>query len=250
MGLLLVYAIRARKVQLLEHLLEVLLKFRTYYWDITMPESGGMKDGPTPLELDIMRSFGWAIVELEDALYQRYIRISAARSLMPEATFKANLRIMEAKGYVSSMSLHGRPAYRRLLVGEDIGKELHPKVPLDEIRLALGSLKTKHRFSKKHRSRVTSEVVRDSDIVSSEIQRALENWMLSDSEKISKGAVHAHIANMMTSLQKSEDALFEYVRIELPGLLAEIGLILRTYGADFLLLTLRLTEHRIRKYSF
>jgi hypothetical protein len=54
----------------------------------------------------------------------------------------------------------------------------------------------------------------------------------------------------MKVLNKSEEALFEYVRIELPGLLAEIGLILRTYGSDFLLLTLRLTEHRIRKYSF
>jgi hypothetical protein len=226
------------------------LKFITYYWGITIPESGGMTDGPTPLELDIMRSFGWALVEMEDALYQRYIRISAARSLMPEVTFKANLRIMEAKGYVSSMSLHGKPAYRRLLVGEEIGKELHPKVPLDEIRLALGSLKTKHRFSKKHRTRVTSEVVEDSEIISQEIESALENWMMSDSGKISRGSIHAHVANMMKVLNKSEEALFEYVRIELPGLLAEIGLILRTYGSDFLLLTLRLTEHRIRKYSF
>ena len=48
----------------------------------------------------------------------------------------------------------------------------------------------------------------------------------------------------------SEEELFEYVRIELPGLLAEIGNILRTYGSDFLLLTLRLTEHNVRKYKF
>jgi hypothetical protein len=187
---------------------------------------------------------------MEDALYQRYIRISAARSLITEDAFKAQLRIMEAKGYLSSMSLHGKRAYRRLLVGKDVGKELHPKVPIDEMRLALGSLKTKHRFSKKHRTRVTSEVVQDSEIISQEIESALENWMMTDSGKISKGSIHAHVENMMKVLNKSEEALFEYVRIELPGLLAEIGLILRTYGSDFLLLTLRLTEHRIRKYSF
>ena len=169
---------------------------------------------------------------------------------MPEVTFKAHLKIMEAKGYVSSMSLHGRRAYRRLLVGEDVGRELHPKVPLDEIRLALGSLKTKHRFSKKHRSRVTSDVVEDTETIGQELEHALEDWMMTDSGRISRGSIHAHIANMMDALSKSEDSLFEYVRIELPGLLAEIGQILRIYGSDFLLLTLRLTEHRIRKYQF
>jgi hypothetical protein len=249
-GLLLVCVIRAREGELLEHLLEDLLIIGAYYWGITMPERGGKTDGPTPFELDVMRSFGWAVVETEDALYQRYLHLSAARSLMPEGTFQSFLRKMEAKGYVSSLKLHGKKAYRRLLVGKDIGKELHPQVPLDEMRLALGSLKTRPEFGKKRRSRITTEVVEDSDIVGKEIQYALENWMLRDTGRISKGAVHAHTANMMAALKVSEEELFEYVRIELPGLLAEIGQILRTYGADFLLLTLLLTEQRVRKYKF
>ncbi|MFX1578778.1 MAG: hypothetical protein ACFFBJ_03965 [Promethearchaeota archaeon] len=214
-----------------------------------MPERGGETAGPTPLELDIMRSFGWAVVETEETLYQRYLQLSAARSLMPQETFHLFLKKMEAKGYVEPLKLHGKRAYRRLLVGKDIGKELHPQVPLDEMHLALGSLKAKPKFGKKIRTRVTSDVVEDSDIVGQEIQHALEKWMLRDSGKVSKGAVHAHIANMMTALQESEEELFEYVRIELPGLLAEIGSILRTYGSDFLLLTLRLTEHKVRKYK-
>ena len=215
-----------------------------------MPEKGGAPDGPTPLELDIMRSFGWAVVETEDALYQKYLHLSAARSLMPEVIFRLQLRNMEAKGYVSPMNLHGKKAYRRLLIGKDIGKELHPQVPLDEMRLALGSKKAKAKFGKKIRSKVTSDVIEDTDIVGKEIQYALESWMLRDSGKISKGAVHAHFANMMTALQESEEELFEYVRIELPSLLVEIGQILRTYGTEFLLLTLRLTEHKVRKYKF
>jgi hypothetical protein len=214
-----------------------------------LPERGGETAGPTPLELDIMRSFGWVVVETEETLYQRYLQLSAARSLMPQETFHLFLKKMEAKGYVEPMKLHGKRAYRRLLVGKDIGKELHPQVPLDEMHLALGSLKAKPKFGKKIRTRVTSDVVEDSDIVGQEIQRALEKWMLRDSGKVRKGAVHAHIANMMTALQESEEELFEYVRIELPGLLAEIGSILRTYGSDFLLLTLRLTEHNVRKYK-
>jgi hypothetical protein len=226
------------------------LIIRTYYRGITLPESGGETGGPTPLELDIMRAFGWAVVETEEALYQRYLHLSAARSLMPENTFRSFLRKMEAKGYVSPVKLHGKRAYKRLLVGKDIGMELHPQEPLDEMHLALGSLKAKSTFGKKIRSRVTPEVVEDSDVVGQEIQRVLESWMLRNSGKISKGAVHAHIANMMAALQRSEEELFEYVRIELPGLLAEIGLIMRTYGTDFLLLTLRLTEHRVRKYKY
>ena len=222
---------------------------RTYYRGITLPEKGGAADGPTPLELDIMRSFGWAVVETEDALYQKYLHLSAARSLMPQVVFRLQLRNMEAKGYVSQVRFQGQNAYRRLLIGKAIGKELHPQVPLDEIRLALGSLKAKPSFGKKLRTRVTSEVVEDTDIVGQEIQHALESWMLRDSHKVSKGAVHAHFAHMMAALQVSEEELFEYVRIELPGLLAELGTILRTYGSDFLLLTLRLNEYRVRKYK-
>jgi len=215
-----------------------------------LSESVGEIEGPTPFELDIMRSFGWAVVETEKALYQRYLNLSAARSLMPDKVFKTHLRQMEAKGYVASMKLHGKKAYRRLLIGKDVGKEIHPQVPLDEMRLALGSLKAKPKFRKKIRSQVTSEVVEDSDIVGQEIQSALENWMLRDSGRISKGAMHAHVANMMAALKESEEELFEYVRIEIPGLLTDLGQVLRIYGSDFLLLTLRVTEHRVRKYKF
>ncbi len=215
-----------------------------------MPESEGKTEGPTPFELDIMRSFGWAVVETEKALYQRYLNLSAARSLMPTKVFRTHLREMEAKGFVSSMKLHGKNAYRRLLIGKDVGKEIHPQVPLDEMRLALGSLKAKPKFGKKIRSRVTSEVVEDTGVVGQEIQSALETWMLRDSGRISKGAVHAHVANMMDALQESKEELFEYVRIEIPGLLTDLGQVLQLYGPDFLLLTLRVTEHSIRKYKF
>ena len=232
----------------LEHLLENYCL--SYYWGITLPESGGETEGPTPLELDIMRSFGWAVVETEDALYQRYLNLSASRSLMPDGVFKTHLREMEAKGFVSSLRLHGKKAYRRLLIGKDVGAEIHPKVPLDEMRLALGSLKTKPKFGKKLRSRMTSDVAEDSDLVGEEIQKAIENWMLRDSGRISKGAMHAHIENMMDALAESEEELFEYVRIELPGLLTDLGQVLRIYGSDFLLLTLRVTEHKVRKYKF
>jgi hypothetical protein len=196
-----------------------------------------------------MRSFGWAVLETEDSLYQRYIRLSASRSLITEETFRKYLRDMEAKGYVSSLKLHGRRAYKRLLVDKNIGEEISPHKPLDEMRLALGSLRAKPEFGKKIRSKVTTDVVEDTKKIGQEIETALEKWMLKDTGRVSKKAVHAYVANMLEALRESEEALFEYVRTELPDLLAEIGLILRTYGQDFLLLTLRVTESEVRKYG-
>jgi hypothetical protein len=245
--LLLVCAIP--KGELLEHLLDEPLMIPLYYRGITLSESGGETDSPTSLELDIMRSFGWAVLETEDSLYQRYIRLSASRSLITEETFRKYLRDMEAKGYVSSLKLHGRRAYKRLLVDKNIGEEISPHKPLDEMRLALGSLRAKPEFGKKIRSKVTTDVVEDTKKIGQEIETALEKWMLKDTGRVSKKAVHAYVANMLEALRESEEALFEYVRTELPDLLAEIGLILRTYGQDFLLLTLRVTESEVRKYG-
>ncbi|MHA3963873.1 MAG: hypothetical protein AM325_010050 [Candidatus Thorarchaeota archaeon SMTZ1-45] len=214
-----------------------------------MPERGGETERPTPLELDIMRSFGWAIIETEDALYQRYLNLSASRSLMLQEEFRSHLKALEAKGYLAPMDFHGKRAYRRLLISSDVGKEILPKEPLDEMRLVLGSRKVQPK--RIHgTTQITSELIKESENVGKEIQMALERWLLKEVGRISKGMLHAHMVNMQAALEESEEALFEYVRKEVPGILAEVGLALRTYGQDFLLLTLRLTEANVKKYSF
>ena len=54
----------------------------------------------------------------------------------------------------------------------------------------------------------------------------------------------------MDALRKSEDDLFDYVHEQVPEILVEVGQILQTQGSDLLLLSLRLTESSIKKYSF
>ena len=97
-----------------------------------------MTERPSPVELDIIRAFGWSIIETELALYERYIKLSSFRSLTTIEGFKKYLAEMVSKGYISEETFHGQRAYRRLLVDGDIHETISPRRPLDEMRLAIG----------------------------------------------------------------------------------------------------------------
>ena len=113
-----------------------------------MPDSGKLTERPSPVELDIIRSFGWSIVQTELTLYERYVKLSSFRSLTTIEGFKKHLTEMVAKGYLSQETLHGQRAYRRLLLDDDIQESISPLRPLDEMRLALGSREAKRKEGK------------------------------------------------------------------------------------------------------
>jgi hypothetical protein len=216
-----------------------------------LPKRGIKEEPPNAIELDIIRSFGWSVVELEETLYERFLHLSSARSLITRDIFKSHLREMESKGYISPIHLHGLKGYKRLLADKELGKSLHPNVPLDEMRLAVGSMKAKPEIRKQMGPpKVTQDVFSMSENVGKAIQATLENWMLRETGRISKGAVHEHMKNMCSALNKSEEDLFEYVRSQTPGILIEVSQILRSRGSEFLLLSLRLAESNMRKYSY
>lgn len=215
-----------------------------------MPERGSREAVPNDLELDVIRSFGWSIVEIEETLYQRFLHLSAKHSLVTLDAFKSSLRDMEAKGFISPVHLHGLKGYKILIAEINMGRSTRPKVPLDEIRLVMGSKKAKHEIAKILPAKVDRELFGESETIGKAIQTALESWMLRETGRISKGLVHEHMKNMCHALKDSEEALFEYIRTQTPGILIEVGQILRSRGPEFLLLCLRLTESNVRKYSF
>lgn len=143
--------------------LGLLDNFHTIYTkmngDSALPESGLQKERPSNLELDIIRSFGWTLVDYEETLYQKFLLLSASSSLLTIEDFRLGLRSMESKGYVSSLYLGDRKAYKRLLVDDGSEVVITPQVPLDEIRLALGSIKAgvKPSRSKVRRRRTQTE---------------------------------------------------------------------------------------------
>ncbi|MFW9801313.1 MAG: hypothetical protein ACFFFC_01580 [Candidatus Thorarchaeota archaeon] len=108
-----------------------------------MPDTRKPTEKPNPIELDIIRSFGWSIIETELILFERYVKLSSFRSLTTIKGFKKYLNEMVAKGYLTQETLHGQRAYRRLLLEEDLHETISPKFPLDEMRLVLGAREAK-----------------------------------------------------------------------------------------------------------
>jgi len=214
-----------------------------------VPERGS-RDPPSDVEYDVIRSFGWALVEVEETLFQRFQSLSASRSLMSRDEFKALLRRMEAKGYVAPIRLHDQTGYKKLVAEINMGRKAEPQVPLDEMRLVRGSIKARPRIKKELPSKVNRELLEECETVGREIQTILEGWMLRETGRISKGLVHEHMKNMCNALRESEEDLFEYVHENLYDILPEIGKVLQAYGPHFLLLSLRLTESGIRRYAF
>lgn len=95
------------------------------------------------IDSDIIRSFGWALVELERTLYERYLVLSPNHSLTTIEEFRSHLKKMEEKGILSSLTLHGQTAYQRKKETEEAFSKSSPKNPLDEMHLVIGSLKAK-----------------------------------------------------------------------------------------------------------
>ncbi|MGY5859021.1 MAG: hypothetical protein RTU63_06610 [Candidatus Thorarchaeota archaeon] len=215
-----------------------------------MPDRGSKEEQPSDVEVDIIRSFGWSLVEDEETLFQRFQSISVTRSLVSRANFRSMLRDMEAMGFISPIQMHDRKGYKKLVAEINMGRSIHPEVPLDEIRLVRGSMKAKPVIEKSRPPRVNKELLELCESIGTEIQIVLEDWMFQENGRISKGLVHKHMKNMCDALYESEDALFEYVHEHTPGILVDVGHILQTHGSDFLMLTLRLTESNIKKYSF
>ncbi len=214
-----------------------------------MPDRG-RQESLNAIESDIIKSFGWAIMELEETLYQRFLHLSARRSLMSREDFRTHLRGMEAKGWISPIHLHGFKGYKKLIGEETAGKSLEPKFPIDEIHLALGSKKALPKTKLSAATRISHELMDDSETIGKAIQVSLEALMLRETGQIRKGLVHQHMKNMLHALNDSEDTLFEYIRTQIPGILIEVGQILKYRGPEFLLLCLRLSEASIRKYSY
>ena len=196
---------------------------------------------PSPTELDIIRSFGWAVVEFEETLFERYIHLSARSSLITFNDFRNQLRDMESKGYVASKRIHGKRSFKRLLVAE-------PKVPLEEMRLVVGSLKAKLKHDKLDSLRVSEKLVSQSQIACRDLLGALQRCAMEEggSSVSRRRFVYGHLGNMQKSLCESEESLFHYVRTQLPGMLIDVARILNQRGPEFLLLSLRIAETNVR----
>jgi len=200
------------------------------------------------IEIGIIRTFGWAIIEFEAVLYQKFLVMSAASSLMTEDRFRKYLKKMEAKGYISPVDFQGKRAWKRLVIESDIDEEtLTP----DEVRAYIEQAKaneTKKQSPIKHSS---DNIVSESKALAEEILHYLDMGMPSRirvKPQIGEPTLIDHVEAMRHSLAKSREDFLKYVKKNLPRVHEDLEKLLKQKGEEVLLRSLRVIESGQRTY--
>ncbi len=190
--------------------------------------------GDEEIERDILRSFGWAIIEFEETLYQKYLLLSAHQSLLSRERFEKYLKDMHAKGYVAPLELLGSKAWKKLVVEDDIEDTLRPR----PIQIAGEEDRESARRPAKE------FVVSDSHVIASDILHTMESKLFPGQEidPRVRERIKQHVSEMRRALSKSRRELMEYLKREAPSLRQTMELILDSRGEDLLLVSLRLIE--------
>ncbi len=216
----------------------------------TLPDLNARTERLSRLELDIARAFGWTVILYEESLYERFLQISGETSLVSREEFRKTLREMEAKGYLSSLDLHGHRAYRRLISETDIGVPLTPRAPLEEIKLALGSRRARMKRMHSTPRRVTEEVVKDSKEIGQYVLDLVRNYLRYKYgvRNVKKSVLLGYIEKLYRALCQSEDTFYGFLKNNTPEMLSNLKRIIDMKGTDIVLLGLRLAESDMRRY--
>ncbi|MFW9843438.1 MAG: hypothetical protein ACFFEV_02560 [Candidatus Thorarchaeota archaeon] len=199
------------------------------------------------IELAVVRAFGWSVIEFEAVLFQKYLLMSAASSLMTEDMFKKQLKSMEAKGYISPVDFQGKRAWKRLVIESDIDeKTLTPEEVIAFIEKA--KLSEKKEIAKKI---VRENVVSESKILAESILRYVQIGMPSRikiKRQMGEPTLIDHIEAMHRALANSKEDFLKYIHKHLHRIYEDMEKILNSRGEEVLLRSLRVIESGQRTY--
>lgn len=200
------------------------------------------------IEIGVVRTFGWAVIEFEVALFQKFLVMSAPSSLMTEEMFRKHLKGMEAKGYLAPVEFQGKRAWKRLIIESDIDETvLTPEEVKDIIEKA--KLDSKRKKAKKKPQ--SEKVVSESKELAGIILRYLETSMPSRvrvKRKIGEPTLIDHVEAMHHALVDSREDFLQYVQNNLPRIYDDLEKLLKSKGEEVLLLSLRVVESGQRTY--
>jgi hypothetical protein len=200
------------------------------------------------IEIGIVRAFGWAVIEFEAVLYQKFLVMSASKSLMTEDMFRKHLKEMEAKGYIAPVDFQGKRAWKRLVIESEIEEEtLTPEEVKAFIEKARAEEKTRKVLEKKPVKKLVSET----KALAEEILQYLEMGMPSRikvKRQIGEPTLIDHVEAMHHALSKSKEAFLIYIRKHLPRVHEDIERLLNTKGEEVVLRSLRVIESGQRTY--
>ncbi len=189
------------------------------------------------IEFDIIQAFGWAIIEFEGALYQKYVNLSGPSSVMTEAEFKKHLLSMHAKGYVEPLEFQGKRVWKKLVVEQETEEDMSE----EEIRGILERARSKAPQVGQKRMTPRERLVTDSRKLAEDILYILKRKIISGelTEKEAKAVLLEHIDGMRRALTDSTDTFLRYVKKHLPAMKEPLEELLATKGEYILLLSLR-----------
>ena len=200
------------------------------------------------IEIAVVRTFGWSVIEFEAVLYQKFLVMSAASSLMTEDMFRKHLKNMEAKGYISPVDFQNKRAWKRLVIESDIDEEtLTPEEVRAFIEKAKASEKKKGNLKKPEGEKAVSE----SKALAENILRYLEMGMPSRikvKRRIGEPTLIDHVEAMHHALADSKEDFLKYIRKNLPRVYEDMEKLVNSKGEEVLLRGLRVIESWQRTY--
>jgi hypothetical protein len=199
------------------------------------------------IEIGIVSAFGWAVIEFEAVLFQKFLVMSGPTSLITEDMFRKYLMNMEAKGYVSPIDFQGRKAWKRLVIESEI--EETAMTP-DEVKEFIAKAQATSKKKKKKPDVSSEHRMKESKKIAEEIVLTLEQVMPKTKarKKPWEPTLITHVEGMHKSLIESKDEFLRYLKKNIPSAYDPMKKMLNSNGEEILLLSLRFIESGQRAY--
>lgn len=200
------------------------------------------------IEIAVVRTFGWAVIEFEAVLFQKFLHMSAPKSLMTEDIFRKHLKSMEAKGYLSPVEFQGKRAWKRLIIESDFEEFV---LTPEEVKDLLMKAKAKSKRKASQKKPQSEKIVSESKALAVIILRYLEISMPSRikvKRKIGEPTLIDHVESLHHALVESRESFLKYIRKNLPRVYDEMEKVLNAKGEEVILRSLRVIESGQRTY--
>lgn len=199
------------------------------------------------IEIGIVIAFGWAIIEFEAALFQKFLVMSGPTSLITEDMFRKYLMNMEAKGFVSPLEFQGKKAWKRLVIESEIEE---PEMTPEEVKEFIAKAQQAGKKKEKKKKKVGEHRINESRTLADNIIRTIEQVMprMKKQQKPWESSLLDHIEGMHKALIESKEEFLRYIKKNIPPAHDPLKKLLNTKGEDMLLLSLRVIESGHRAY--
>lgn len=200
------------------------------------------------IEIGVVRTFGWAVIEFEAVLFQKFLVMSAPSSLMTEEMFRKHLMSMEAKGYLAPVDFQGKRAWKRLVIESDIDEEL---ITPEEVKELLEKARAIEKKTKDIKKPPGEKVVSESKYLAQKILRYIEIAMptrIKVKRTIGEPTLIDHVEAMHHALVDSRENFMQYIRSNLPRVYDDLEKLLESNEDEVLLRSLRFIEAGQRTY--